>query len=288
MQVTSFRIFVATLSALVAFAANSVLCKLALGENAIDATGFTLIRLFSGALMLALLLVLTRNTKTRSRGSWQASVWLFLYAICFSFAYLSLDTGTGALILFGAVQVTLIISGFVSGTKLSRVEGFAISLAFAGLVYLMLPGVNAPSVSGFLLMGLAGIAWGFYTLLGRRASNPLTDTAFNFIRTLPLLSLLLLVNYQDISLSIPGTGYAVLSGALASGLGYTIWYYAVKGLSTTQAAVVQLLVPVLAALGGVVFANEFVSNRLLISAMMILSGILIVVLSKVTIERGLR
>lgn len=275
------RILFYTLVSLFAFAGNSVLCRLALGEEAIDAASFTSIRLLSGIIFLAVLLKLTSGAdSSSSKGSWSASLMLFIYAVAFSFAYVSLETGTGALILFGLVQMTMISIGLYQGNKLHAMEWFGVLLAFSGLVYLMMPGLGAPSLNGFILMAVAGIAWGIYTLAGKGSTNPINDTAYNFYRTLPFVFVLTLVTFQQAELSNKGILLAILSGALASGLGYAIWYMALKGLSGTQAAVVQLFVPVIAAIGGVVFADEAFSLRLALSALLILGGILAVVLGR--------
>ena len=277
--------------ALVAFAANSVLCRLALGTGAIDAASFTIIRLFSGVIVLfAIATFVTTDShetgSTQSRGSWQASAMLFLYACAFSFAYISLDTGTGAVILFGVVQITMILLSLFAGIKLQRAEWAGIGVAFAGFVYLLMPGVSAPSLTGFLLMTTAGIAWGIYTLKGRNSSNPLLETTYNFLRTIPLVCILLLLTFRDAELSFRGVALASLSGGLASGVGYTIWYGALRGLSSTQAAVVQLSVPVIAALGGVVIVSEPITARLLLSTGLILGGILLVVFSRYEAQSG--
>lgn len=264
--------------ALIAFAANSVLCRLALGDGAIDASSFTVIRLLSGAVVLFVIIRINNNDTTASaRGSWFASLMLFLYAITFSFAYITLDTSTGALILFGSVQITMILLSLYSGYRLHAAEWTGIGISFAGFIYLVLPGVTTPSVYGFLLMTVAGIAWGGYTLKGRGSTTPLLDTAYNFLRTIPFAIILAILAINTAHYSATGIVLAIISGAIASGIGYAIWYRAIRGLSTTQAAVVQLLVPVIAALGGVIFIAETVTVRLTISAIMILGGILIVV-----------
>ena len=275
------KILMYTIIALLAFASNSVLCRLALGENTIDAATFSAIRLLSGIVFLLIILKATTAGETApSKGSWIASLMLFLYATTFSFAYISLDTGTGALILFGSVQITMILTGLFLGNKLYIIEWLGVLIAFFGFVYLIMPGLGAPSLQGFALMTVAGIAWGFYTLAGKGSGNPLSDTAYNFFRTLPLVVILIAVTFQHAALSQKGVVLAVLSGSIASGVGYTSWYMALKGLSGSQAAVVQLLVPVIAAIGGVLFANENFSLRLALSALMILGGILAVVLGK--------
>jgi drug/metabolite transporter (DMT)-like permease len=276
-----FKIIILTGLALVAFAANSVLCRLALGNEAIDASGFTIIRLLSGALMLLTIVSVTRNTKsTSTKGSWTASFMLFLYATTFSYAYISLETATGALILFGSVQITMILLSLITGTRLHVSEWAGVVIAFTGFIYLILPGVTTPSFIGFILMTLAGIAWGIYTLRGRGSKNPLMDTAYNFLRTTPFVVLLAISTFNSIYYSSEGIILALLSGGVTSGIGYTIWYIALGGLSSTQAAVVQLSVPVIAAFGGVVFVSEAITFRLTISAAMVLGGILIVILGK--------
>ena len=275
------KIIIFTGVALIAFAANSVLCRLALGERAIDAPSFTVIRLLSGAMvLLAIISIKSNKTDSSTKGSWSASLMLFLYAITFSFAYITLDTGTGALILFGSVQITMILLSLISGDRLHITEWAGVTIAFIGFVYLILPGVTTPSAIGFLLMIVAGIAWGIYTLKGRSSDDPLMDTAYNFLRTLPLVIILAIITVKNAHYSYEGVLLAVLSGGIASGIGYTIWYIALGGLSATQAAVVQLLVPVIAAFGGIVFVSEAVTLRLIVSATMILGGILMVVLGR--------
>lgn len=270
-----------TLLALIAFAGNSVLCRLALGDNTIDAASFTLIRLLSGIIVLALILKCTNTSSAaESKGSWTAAGLLFVYAAAFSFAYVSLDTGVGALVLFGAVQITMILAGVFGGKRLHFSECFGLVVAFLGFVYLVLPSLSLPSRTGFALMAVAGIAWGFYTLAGKRSTQPLSDTAYNFLRTLPLCVILLIFSYQDSSLSRTGVLLAIVSGGLASGLGYTVWYIALSGLSSIQAAALQLLVPPMAAIGGVWFASELFTLRLAVASIMILGGVAVVIFAK--------
>jgi len=263
---------------LIAFAANSVLCRMALGENTIDAYSFTVIRLLSGAFVLFVILKINHK-KNRSpvKGSWSAGSMLFLYAVTFSIAYTTLDSGTGAIILFGAVQITMILLSIISGYRLHIIEWIGVLGAFTGFVYLVLPGATSPSVIGFSLMTIAGIAWGVYTLKGRESVNPFMDTAHNFLRTIPFVMVLAILTIRDTHYTTEGILLALSSGSIASGIGYTIWYKALRGLSSTQAAVVQLLVPVIVALGGVTFLNEKITLRLTLSAIMILGGILMVV-----------
>lgn len=286
------KIIFLTTMALIAFAANSILCRLALGTDAIDAVGFTVVRLITGAWVLWLILTLSSRRRLSAqpeaissshanvRGSWFAAIMLFIYAATFSFAYVSMDTGTGALILFGAVQLTMITMSLLRGHRLFWVEWVGVTLAFAGFVYLVSPELGSPSLLGFILMSLSGVAWGFYTLKGQGSKHPLSDTAYNFIRTMPLALLFLIIFFQQLQWSMQGIMLAMLSGGIASGLGYTIWYSALRYLSSTQAAVLQLLVPVIAALGGVIFMGEAITVHLLSSASMILGGILLVVLGR--------
>ena len=276
------KTFTCTALALIAFAANSVLCRMALGAEAIDASGFTIVRLASGALTLFLILQFQRNDyqSLTSKGSWWGASMLFLYAITFSFAYIRLETGTGALILFGWTQITIIFVSLVSGSRLHPTEWVGVVVSFFGFVYLVLPNIASPSLPGFILMTLAGVAWGLYTLNGRGSKNPLQDTGYNFIRTLPIILVVGLLSLQLLSFTAQGILLACLSGGIASGVGYTIWYTALRGLSPTQAGVVQLLVPVIAALGGVVFISEIITSRLLIASILILGGILTVVLGR--------
>jgi len=271
-----------TALALIAFAANSVLCRLALDGGLMDAASFTEVRLLSGALMLGLIFALQKNkTQTlKASGSWLASLMLFIYAVTFSYAYIALDIATGALILFAAGQITLILAALFLGSRLSLLEWSGLLLAFMGFVYLMLPSATTPSWSGFVLMSISGVAWGFYTLMGKGSTHPLADTTSNFMRSIPMLGVLLLFSFEYMQLSGLGLFYAVLSGAIASGLGYTIWYMALENLKTIHAAVVQLLVPVLAAVGGYMVMNEDITLRLFIAAAIILSGILLVMLQR--------
>lgn len=274
-----------TCLALLAFAGNSVLCRLALtttaGEQTIDAASFTAIRLLSGIVMLMVLLGIKGGDRSgKSKGSWFASFMLFIYALGFSFAYVSLDTGTGALILFGMVQVTMIGISVRRGNKLQVHEGLGVVIAFAGFTYLMLPGASAPSFSGFVLMAAAGIAWGLYTLAGTQSKHPLSDTTYNFTRCAPLVAILLALSTSTSQLSKEGILLAVLSGALASGLGYTLWYMALEKLSAIQAASLQLLVPLIATLGGVIFADEQLSLRLIAASALILGGVMVVILGR--------
>ena len=263
-----------TVFALIAFAMNSVLCRLALGASAIDAASFSTIRLLSGALVLLLIsAVFKKDKSTLQRGHWTSAVLLFLYAIAFSLAYINLSAGTGALILFGSVQATMLISALRSGERPHLLEWMGLFLALAGLVYLVLPGLAAPPPVSSALMAIAGISWGFYSLRGRGTRDPLADTTGNFVRALPFVILVNLIMLRASHVSTKGIVFAVLSGAVASGVGYVVWYTALKGLTATRAATVQLVVPILAAMGGVILLSEDISLRLLLAALLILGGV---------------
>lgn len=281
-QQSFIKTFVYTSLALIAFAANSVICRMALKNDAIDPGMFTSIRLGSGALVLIFLVLLSKDNKKniKSKGSWKSAAMLFMYAAAFSYAYVSLDTGIGALIIFGVVQITMISASLLSGYQMNRLEWMGILMALAGFLYLLLPGATAPSLSGFLLMTLSGIGWGIYSLRGKKSQKPLVDTAYNFLRALPFLLLISVFLYQESNYSSKGVFLALLSGVVTSGLGYTIWYLALNGLNGIQASIVQLLVPVLAAIGGVVFIGEPISLRLILAATMILGGILLLIIRK--------
>lgn len=269
--------------ALMAFAGNSVLCRLALGSEAIDPVSFTAIRLLSGALvLLAILGVSSSHQHKLKGGNWRAAIMLFTYAITFSLAYVSLDTATGALILFVAVHVCMIGYELWSGKKLHTLEWAGLFASMGGFIYLLSPGLATPSWTGVLLMSVAGIAWAGYTQLGKGAISPLNETALNFTRTLPFVAILLVTAIGSSTLTAYGIFLAILSGAVASGLGYAIWYKALRGLSSIQAAVFQLFVPVIAAIGGVMFANEVITSRLLIASTIMLGGILLIQVAKNT------
>lgn len=269
-----------TFIALVAFAANSVLCRLALKSGEIDPASFTSVRLISGVVMFTLLQsMLTPRTaqKESTRRTYSSALMLFIYAVAFSYAYITLDTGIGALILFGAVHLTMIIASWLNGQRLGYLESIGIALSFGGLIYLVYPTLSTPNLFGAVLMAISGSAWGFYTLAGKRASNPFLTTAMNFKLTLPLVVILALITFPSLSVTLFGALLAILSGALASALGYTIWYQALSSLKTSEAAVMQLSVPVLAAVGGVLFVSEPITSQFIVASALVLGGIAIVV-----------
>ena len=281
MVMNTLRTPVLTSFALIAFAANSVLCRVALGEETIDAASFSTIRLVSGALALVCISALVRETERESSsGDWVSATALFLYAVPFSFAYVTLSTGTGALILFATVQTTMILAALWSGERPAPLEWVGLGTAVAGLIYLVFPGLTSPNPVGAALMSVAGMAWGVYSLRGRGVTTPVATTTGNFLRSVPFAFALSLVVMRQMEISQIGVLLAVASGAVASGVGYVLWYAALRDLTVTRAAMVQLSVPVLAALGGVVFLAEAVSLRLVLSAVAILGGVGIAVLSR--------
>ncbi len=260
--------------ALIAFAFNSILCRMALASGEIDAASFTAIRLVSGAAALALLIAVTRKTQTHGvRGHWQSAFFLFIYAVFFSFAYLGLTAGTGALILFGFVQITMIGFSIFKRERPSAFEWLGFAVALMGLIYLVSPGLSAPPLWNAGLMAVAGIAWGAYTLRGKGSDDPLADTAGNFLRSVPMVLLASLPFLYGINFSGRGVLLAVLSGALASGVGYSVWYAALSYLTPTRAAVLQLAVPVLTAVIGVISLAETMDLRLVSATALILGGI---------------
>ena len=269
------RTLLLTSLAMLAFAGNSILCRAALRGSGIDPASFTALRLLAGAIVLGALLYL-RGKPAKLPGSWYGALALFVYAAAFSFAYLHLDAGAGALLLFGAVQLSMTAWGLFIGERLHPMQSGGIVLAGTGLLVLLLPGANTPSLSASLLMLLAGSAWGVYSLLGRGVPNPLEATAGNFIRALPFAALLCLMAMSGLDWELNGVVYALLSGGLASGIGYAIWYAALPGLAATQAASVQLSVPLLTALSGSLLLGETLTLRLLSAGVAILGGIALV------------
>lgn len=267
-----------TAVAMIAFAANSLLCRQALGASMIDAASFAAVRTVAGALTLAGILAARGEIELAVRGHWRTASMLFTYMVFFSFAYLSLSAGTGALILFGAVQLTMFIVALRSGETFSPLSWVGFAFAIAGLVYLVSPGVTAPDLVGAILMAGAGIAWGLYSLLGRGAASPLVATGGAFIAATPAIIVVSLIALAAGKAHVTGTGaaLAVASGAIASGLGYVVWYAALRGLTATRAAIVQLSVPVIAAFGGVLFLAEEMSLRLILASVAILGGVTIV------------
>jgi drug/metabolite transporter (DMT)-like permease len=268
-----------TLLAMLAFAGNSLLCRLALQDGAIDAASFTTIRLVSGALALWLIVAVRQRDRTRlgGVGNWGSALALFAYAACFSYAYLSLTAATGALLLFGAVQATMLTYGWWRGERLTKPQLAGLVLALAGLVGLLLPGLAAPPLFGALLMLAAGFAWGVYSLRAKGGGDPTAVTAGNFLRTVPFALSLITIGIPWAVFDTAGAIYAVLSGVLASGVGYAIWYAALPGMRPSSAATVQLSVPLLAAAGGVLLLGESITLRLVLAGVAILGGIALVI-----------
>ena len=275
------RTVLLTTIAMVAFAGNSLLCRAALKQTEIDAASFTSIRLLSGVTILWLLVSLrSKKASNDGQGNWLSAIALFIYAAGFSFAYISLEAGTGALLLFGAVQATMIGYGFYTGERLNKLQSAGLLLAFVGITVLMLPGLSAPPLLGSLVMLVAGIAWGVYSIRGKGAGDPTIISAGNFLRTIPFVVVLTVVTLSNQSLDIAGGWYAVASGALASGLGYAIWYSVLPSLKSTTASTVQLSVPVIAAVAGIIFLSEPVTLRFALASIALLGGIALVILEK--------
>jgi len=266
------KTFVYTTFALITFAANSILCRLALGTSQIDPVSFATIRIVSGAFSIGIIGGMLKGNLSKHPGNWFSAFTLTLYATCFSLAYMSLSAGTGALILFGAVQVTMFIWGLWKGERPRIFQWGGFLVALAGFVYLMLPRLETPSLSSALLMALSGVSWGIYSIRGGGVEDPVAVTGDNFLRAVPMLIPINLLVFNHLDMSLSGAMLAILSGAVTSGVGYVIWYEALKDLAPTRAAVSQLFVPVIAAMGGAVFLYEQLTMHLIVSALMIISG----------------
>jgi len=288
------RIFLLTSLAMIAFASNSLLCRAALKETNIDAATFTFVRIFSGAIALWLVLEIRRRLRVERtaspfveslsgsslrNGNWISALALFVYAAGFSFAYTSLSAGTGALLLFGAVQATMILWGLHKGERLNTIQIAGFIIAVTGLVTLVLPGVSAPSLIGSILMLGAGVAWGVYSLHGKGEKNPASATTGNFVRAVPFAVALSIIFFARAHLDPLGVSYAIISGAITSGLGYVIWYSSLPGLTAARAATVQLSVPVLAATGGILLLGEPITLRYVLASVAVLGGIALVVVA---------
>jgi drug/metabolite transporter (DMT)-like permease len=265
-----------TALALLAFAGNSLLCRQALKTTSIDAASFTTIRMVSAAATLIAILLLTRRARP-TKGDWPSAAALFGYAAAFSLAYVSLSAGTGALLLFGAVQLTMIAVGLMRGERLAAWQWLGLSLACAGLAGLVFPGLSAPPITSSALMIAAGIAWGIYSLRGRGAIDPVNVTAGNFWRTIPMTLAFTAITWRSQNLDGAGVAYAMASGAVTSGLGYAVWYGVLPQLRATQAATLQLSVPVIAAVLAIVLMGESPSLRLALASAAILAGIWLVI-----------
>jgi drug/metabolite transporter (DMT)-like permease len=277
------RIFLYTAFALIAFAANSVLNRLALGANTIDASSYIAIRLMAGAITLTLINGINKNEFNSIKKAFikpnlktfLPAFYLFLYGISFSFAYRSLNSGMGAFILFGTVQITMLSTALIKGERPHLAEWAGLLVAIFGLIYLLFPGLSAPDPIGAFLMTIAGISWAFYTLKGRGVKDPIETTTLNFIRSVPMILILNLFTLNHAYLSTIGVIYALISGAITSGVGYSIWYAALSGLTTTQAAILQLFVPIIAAFGGIIFLSESLTIRLISAGLLIISGVVL-------------
>ena len=266
---------------MIAFASNSLLCRAALKQTTVDAATFTFVRIFSGAAALWLIVKMRHASgltdNRRIRGNWLSALALFAYAAAFSFAYVDLSAGTGALLLFGAVQATMILWSLHKGERLDAIQIAGFVVAVTGLIALVFPGLSAPPLIGSILMLGAGVAWGIYSLRGKREENPGSVTAGNFVRAVPFAAVVSIVSVRWLHVDLAGVGYAIISGAITSGLGYVIWYNALQGLKAASAATVQLSVPVLAATGGILLLGEPLTVRYLLASIAILGGIALVV-----------
>ena len=273
------RTIIFTVLALTAFAANSVFCRLALKQQAIDPSTFSTVRFASGAVALLAMTGVRRPLRGYA-GSWASAFILAFYAIPFAFAYVLLTAGTGALILFGTVQVTMLGAARREGERIKGWQLFGLGVALIGLVFLVWPGLSAPSPTGAILMALAGIGWGSYSLRGRGAVDPVHQTTSNFIRAVPLIALASVASTSNFHISPSGAALAMASGVLASGLGYVAWFAALPGLTAVKASVVQLAVPVIAGLGGVILLSEPVHGRLVGASVLVLGGIALAIVSR--------
>lgn len=287
------RITVLTALAMIAFASNSLLCRAALRDTGIDAVTFTYVRILFGALTLWLIVIArsrfsspvtnvspAQSHSSLSQGTWFSALALFVYAAAFSSAYNSLSAGTGALFLFGAVQATMILWGFRKGERFDVIQIIGLFAAMAGLVILVFPGLSAPPLSGSVLMLAAGVAWGIYSLRGRSTTDAIAATTGNFLRAVPFALLLAVIASRSIRLDLLGVIYAIISGAITSGVGYVLWYSALQGLKATSAATVQLSVPVIAATGGILFLGEPISLRHIVASLAVLGGIFLVIIER--------
>jgi drug/metabolite transporter (DMT)-like permease len=274
------RTFAYTAIALVFFAANSLICRLALGTASIDALSFTGIRILSGAVTIGIIAGLVNGNFKKHPGSWISALALCLYATAFSFAFVELSAGTGALILFGAVQATMFVWGLRQGEKPRRIQWSGLLVALAGFVFLMLPGIRKPPLTAALVMAMAGAAWGIYSIRGRAAADPVAVTGDNFLRAAAVMLPVHLLFSHAPQISAKGAVLAAFSGAVASGFGYVLWYKALKHLTSTRAAVVQLIVPLIAVAGGVGFLHEHPTFRLIVPALMIVVGVGVYLLGK--------
>jgi drug/metabolite transporter (DMT)-like permease len=279
---TAANIKLLTVISMIAFAANPLICRLALGQQLIDAASFTSVRVVSGAVTLALIMLPRWRRHGRGSVNWWSVSMLFMYMVFFSFAYLSLSASTGTLLLFGAVQFTMFIAAMRNGERFTFLSWIGFLLASIGLIYLVSPGITSPDPLGAALMVVAGAAWGGYSLLGRSAADPLESTALNFIYSVPMAIIVTLFFLDDLHYTWIGLILAAASGAIASGLGYAIWYAALRGLSASRAATVQLSVPTIAAFGGIVFLSEPASLRLIVASALTLGGIAVVLAQRST------
>lgn len=279
------RLFLLTLFTMLCFAGNSVFGRLALSTTSIDPSSYTFVRLVCGALVLCVLVIFREKISLRqllpsNRASWFSSLALFVYASAFSFSYADLTTATGAVLLFGAVQATMIGYGVMRGEPLAILQWLGVVISVAGFIGLMLPGIEAPELLPSMVMFISGVAWGVYSLRGQGADKPLMSTAINFIGATAISAVLITVCWSQVIFDRDGFIYAALSGGLTSAIGYAVWYQVLPWMRSVHAASVQLTVPVLTAVGGVLFVAEPLTLKLVLASAAILGGIALVILSK--------
>jgi len=281
----TLKLFFLTIVTLIFLSANSIFCRAALIEYQIDAYSFSFFRLFFGALTLVLILFFTKKDfkiDIPLKGNWLNSFMLFLYAICFSYSYINMEAGIGTLILFAVVQLTMIIVAIIKKEKLNLKKSIGIVIAFSGLIYLLYPSQEfSLSMFHVVLMIISGIAWAFYTILGKSSNDALKDTTINFVKTIPFLILFFLIFVQELQLSFSGIFLAFLSGSITSAIGYVLWYLVLRNIEIITASVIQLLVPVLAIVLSIILLDEKLTLTLIISTSMILGGIFISIYKKV-------
>lgn len=263
--------------AMMAFAANSVLCRLALAGQHIDPMTFSLIRVASGAVVLLGLFLYSSSSQTKVQWSLKNAFFLAVYILAFSYAYLQIDAGIGALLLFGVVQLTMVLYGYWQGEQIGMYRGIGLCIALAGISVLLLPGTHAPDWGYALIMAISGLAWAGYSIAGRNMMQPIGSTLANFMLAVPMVLLANILLAQERYIDLQGWILAVLSGGVTSSGAYVLWYAILKHIDRVTASTVQLSVPCLAIIGGSLFVNEAVTGRVILSSVMVLFGILLVI-----------
>lgn len=276
-------IILLTTLTMTAFAANSVLARLALADGAVDPASYTFVRLGAGALMLSFLVLRGTGATVPSLlkgGNWVSAFALFAYAAAFSFSYVNLESGTGALILFAMVQATMIGWAIIKGDRPIALEWIGLVVAFGAFAWLVSPGLGAPNPIASMIMAVSGVAWGVYSIRGKASENPLASTAGNFVLAVPFALPVIMVAFSSLNATGLGLAVAVTSGAITSGLGYALWYRVLGRITQTQGAIVQLTVPVIAAFGGILFLGEAITWRMGTASVLILGGVALAIIAK--------